>query len=150
MATEPPSQRLPFEPAKNRKKKPKNRPEPEVQAPRDDKQPSAPKGASGIPEAVSRRMIARIGLFCGLPTGMGLLTFIISYFVVSNHWFPLPTTAVVLVSMAFFGLGVLGLSYGVLSSSWDEEISGSKLGWQEFTTNWGRMQEAWRSAKSNS
>jgi hypothetical protein len=53
---------------------------------------------------------------------------------------------VVLVSMGFFGLGVLGLSYGVLSASWDEEIPGTKLGWQEFTTNLGRMTSAWRSA----
>jgi len=51
------------------------------------------------------------------------------------------------VSMGFFGLGVLGLSYGVLSASWDEEIPGSKLGWREFTTNWGRMTSAWRSAR---
>ncbi|MGE5660088.1 MAG: PAM68 family protein [Actinomycetota bacterium] len=150
MGTEPPSQHLPFEPAKNRKKKPKNPSEPQVQVAQEEQRPKAQKAMGEIPEAVSRRMIGRMGLFCGLPTSMGLLTFIVSYVVVSNHWFPLPNSAVVLVSMAFFGLGVLGLSYGVLSASWDETIPGSKLGWQEFTINWGRMQEAWRSAKPKS
>jgi hypothetical protein len=48
--------------------------------------------------------------------------------------------------MGFFGLGVLGLSYGVLSASWDEDEPGTKFGWQEFKTNFGRMTAAWRSA----
>jgi hypothetical protein len=70
--------------------------------------------------------------------------------VVSKGLFDLPNTAVLLVSMGCFGLGVLGLSYGVLSASWDEEVSGSTLGWEEFNTNFGRMREAWRAAKSKS
>ncbi|HAT13385.1 MAG TPA: DUF3464 domain-containing protein, partial [Microcoleaceae bacterium UBA11344] len=36
------------------------------------------------------------------------------------------------------------------SASWDEEVSGSSLGWEEFNTNFGRMREAWRDAKSKS
>jgi len=75
---------------------------------------------------------------------LGMLSFIASYVAVSHDWFKLPNIAVVFVSMGFFGLGVLGLSYGVLSASWDEEIAGSKIGWNEFTTNWGRMRSAWR------
>jgi ABC-type dipeptide/oligopeptide/nickel transport system permease subunit len=65
----------------------------------------------------------------------------------TNAWFDLPNIAVVLVSMGFFGLGVLGLTYGVLSSSWDEETPGSLWGFQEFTTNWGRMTAAWRASR---
>jgi hypothetical protein len=52
--------------------------------------------------------------------------------------------------MGFFGLGVLGLTYGVLSASWDEEHPGSTLGWAEFTTNFGRMRETWRSPDKKS
>lgn len=157
MSSEPPRQRLPFEPATNRKKTPKKPPEPQANAALEsdsaDKQPKANKTgkqAQSIPEAVSKRMISRIAVFCGIPTVLGISTFFVSYLVVSNGLFDLPNTAVLLVSMGCFGLGVLGLSYGVLSASWDEEVSGSTLGWEEFNTNFGRMREAWRAAKPKS
>ena len=51
--------------------------------------------------------------------------------------------------MGFFGLGVLGITYGVLSASWDEERSGSLMGLGEFGTNWGRMVEVWRETRQN-
>jgi hypothetical protein len=49
--------------------------------------------------------------------------------------------------MGFFGLGVVGLSYGMLSASWDEDQPGSKLGWREFKTNLGRLTAGWRSQR---
>jgi hypothetical protein len=140
--------RLPFEPAKKNRKKPaKNQPTTPSTAKAEGQAPSPRKlESSAVPEVVSKRMARRMALFCGIPSALGILTFIVSYVVVSQHWFKLPNAAVVLVSMGFFGLGVLGLSYGVLSASWDEERPGSKIGWNEFTTNWGRMTAAWRSA----
>ena len=59
----------------------------------------------------------------------------------------LPPIAVLLVNMGLFGLGVLGITYGVLSASWDEERVGSWLGLGEFSTNWGRMVEVWRETR---
>ncbi|MEG5035166.1 PAM68 family protein [Microcoleus sp. AT3-D2] len=157
MSSEPPRQRLPFEPATNRKKTPKKPPEPQAKATLDsdsaEKQPKANKTGKqtqSIPEVVSKRMISRIAVFCGVPTLLGISTFFVSYLIVSKGLFDLPNTAVLLVSMGCFGLGVLGLSYGVLSASWDEEVSGSTLGWEEFNTNFGRMREAWRAAKPKS
>ena len=150
MSPEPQRQRLPFEPASNRKKSPKNRPEAAPAAVGGEKEGRRlTKEEMAIPDAVSKRMIQRMALLCGVPTTLGIGTFIASYIIVSNEWFKLPNVAVVLVSMGLFGLGVLGLSYGVLSASWDEEIPGSKLGWKEFTTNLGRMREAWQSRKSS-
>jgi hypothetical protein len=49
--------------------------------------------------------------------------------------------------MGFFGLGVIGLSYGILSASWDENREGSFWGTEEFATNFGRMITAWRTAR---
>jgi hypothetical protein len=103
--------------------------------------------SSGIPEVVSRRMIKRIALFCGIPSLLGMSTFVTSYLLVSNDIANVPTYAVLLVSLAWFGLGVLGVSYGALSASWDETTPGSRLGWAEFRTNLGRMTGAWRSTK---
>ena len=64
-----------------------------------------------------------------------------------SHDLPLPTYAVLLVSLGWFGLGVLGVSYGVMSASWDEESSGSALGVAELRTNWSRMSSAWQETR---
>ncbi len=168
MPAEPQRNRLPFEPSKKREKVDNSQKSPET-AKKSGKQPQAakkpksktpasiidePKQAPpytkeemAVPKAVSDRMARRMTLFCGVPTFLGMASFIVSYVIVSKGWFKLPNVAVLLVSMGFLGLGVLGLTYGVLSASWDEEISGSKLGWQEFRTNWGRMVSAWRSTR---
>lgn len=103
----------------------------------------------GIPEVVNRRLVRRAALFSGIPTSLGILTFIASYIIVSQKWLELPNTAVVLVSMLFFGLGVLGLSYGAISASWDEERVGSWWGWQEFTHNFGILWEAWQAQRQH-
>lgn len=86
-----------------------------------------------------------MALFCGVPSVLGMTTFVTSYLLVIRDIVELPNIAVVLVSMGFFGLGVLGLSYGVLSASWEEEEAGSALGIKEFGINLKRMTGAWRS-----
>lgn len=139
--------RLPFEKGKNRKKPAKTPPSAPATAAKQTQQAKVSKDEMTIPDVVSKRMARRMALLCGVPTFLGMLTFVASYVIVSNHWLKLPNIAVLLVSMGFFGLGVLGLTYGVLSASWDEETPGSILGWNEFTTNWGRMLAAWRGAR---
>lgn len=165
-------QRLPFEPRQKRKKTAKAQPEPTLSnkkksAPTQSKQKSAPtpsktvtqkdkpekskpakasRESMAIPDVVSKRMVRRMALLCGVPSVLGIATFFVSYLLVTQVGLKLPNVVVVLVSMGFFGIGVLGLSYGVISASWDEDVPGTKLGWQEFTTNLGRMTSAWRSA----
>jgi hypothetical protein len=134
--------RLPFEPAGNRKKQPKQPPAP---VPTAKAVAQTDRESMAIPQVVSQRMARRMAFFCGIPSALGMATFVVSYFIVRNEILALPNVVVVLVSMGFFGLGVLGLSYGVISASWDEERLGSWVGWSEFTLNWGRLTAAWRS-----
>jgi VIT1/CCC1 family predicted Fe2+/Mn2+ transporter len=109
------------------------------------------KGQSGtIPEVVSQRMVKRMALFSGVPTGLGMFSFLAFYWIVSHDWLEIPTYVVLAVSLLLFGLGVLGLSYGVLSTSWEENQQGSWWGWQEFRLNFSRTVTAWRTAKSES
>lgn len=147
----PSNDRLPFDKRSSRKKQPKKPAPTPLASPKESTSSTTSKPASRaemtIPDVVSKRMVQRMLLFCGIPSLLGILTFIISYWVVIHDWFKLPNIAVVLVSMGFFGLGVLGLSYSVLSASWDEDLPGSKLGWNEFITNWGRMTAAWQSTR---
>jgi UDP-N-acetylmuramyl pentapeptide phosphotransferase/UDP-N-acetylglucosamine-1-phosphate transferase len=88
--------------------------------------------------------------FSGIPTALGVFVFFAAYWVVSHQWLDLPNTAVLLVSMGCFGLGVLGLSYGILSASWDENQPGSFLGGEQVAINWSRITAAWRSAREES
>jgi hypothetical protein len=110
--------------------------------------PSAPASPSAIPEAVSRRMIKRMAWLSGVPTLLAMATFLISYLLITKEIVDLPNYIVLILSLGFFGLGVLGLSYGVLSASWDEQQEGSWLGVDEFKVNWGRMTEAKAEAKA--
>lgn len=100
-----------------------------------------------IPEVVSRRMAGRMAMFSGIPTFLGMMTFVVSYLLVKNHIFKLPSAAVLLVSLGFFGLGVLGLTYGVLSASWDENEAGTWLGWKDFNVNFSRTVTSWQEAR---
>ncbi|BAW96864.1 hypothetical protein NIES970_18060 [[Synechococcus] sp. NIES-970] len=152
MAPKPKQDRLPFEPKQTKQKAPKKvpastavaTPATKGRSPKDD------ASLSVIPDAVSKRMIRRMALFSGVPTALGISTFVVAYYVVSNQLLELPTVAVLLVSLGCFGIGVVGLSYGILSTSWDENRVGSPLGWEEFSLNLGRMVEAWRAGRQES
>jgi hypothetical protein len=147
---------IPFEPPSNKPRKPagkkKGAPVTKPPAPAPAKATKAAKAAKGggqIPEIVSNRMIRRAVLFSGTPMLMGMSVFLLGYFAIINHWFPVSNTVVLLSSMACLGLSVLGLSYGILSACWEEDssIKGSLLGWAEFKTNFGRMADAYRENK---
>ena len=139
---------LPFEPNKKRPKPAKTKIQPVLKTEETQEKPQQQRRYSkqemAIPEVVSQRMIRRVAGFCGVPTALGISSLIVSYLLVTLADIQLPPIAVLLVNMGLFGLGVLGITYGVLSASWDEEKPGTFLGLDEFSTNWGRMTEVWR------
>lgn len=153
------NQPLPFEPQANKKTKaPKlvksqSKPEKQGTSQGNAKPKASAKGAktsahrSAIPEVVSKRMARRMAFFCGIPTLIGFSVLPASYWVITHHWFDLPNTAVLLMSLGCLGLSVLGLSYGVLSASWDEDREGSLLGFREFSLNWDRFMASWKNRR---
>jgi hypothetical protein len=142
---------LPFEPKTKRQKPAKSTTKPQAQVKTPERpssnQPPFTKEEMAIPEVVSQRMIRRVAGFCGIPTALGITTLVVSYLLATYTEIQLPPIAVLLVNMGLFGIGVLGITYGVLSSSWDEERPGSLWGLGEFSTNWGRMVEVWRETR---
>ncbi|NJN21422.1 MAG: DUF3464 family protein [Leptolyngbya sp. RL_3_1] len=147
MAAEPERGPLPFEP-KRKRKKAADQPAPA----RGQKAASRPQSFRNrpdtqIPEVVSRRMLKRMLVFSGIPTSLGVAAFFLSYFLLVRHIAELPNVAVFLTTLGCFGLGVLGLSYGALSASWDEQAPGELLGIQEFRDNFGRLTQAWRDSR---
>ncbi len=151
MPTESEQNRLPFEPNKKRRKPSKDKSEQPITKQetkeKDAKKPPVTKEEMAIPQIVSQRMIRRVAVFCGVPTALGIGTLIASYLLLTYAGIKLPPIAVLLVDMGFFGLGVLGITYGVLSASWDEDRVGGLLGLNEFKTNWGRMVGLWRETR---
>ncbi len=143
MASESSGDRLPFEP-RQKKKKPLKQPP----LPRQTKNQVKEKPSKGfIPDAVSKRMAKRMAAFSGIPTGLGMSSFFVFYWIVSNDWLEIPSYVVLAVSLGLFGLGVLGLSYGIFSASWDENRAGDWWGWEEFKINVGRTIKAWRDSQ---
>lgn len=130
----------------------------EIRASRRQRSPKGSEAASpsrrnraddtSIPPEVSRRMVRRMAVFSGSPIALGVGVFFLAYYLLSHQILELPTVAVLLVTMGCFGLGVLGLTYGVLSASWDE-APGSLIGLSEFKLNFGRALETWRASKAS-
>jgi hypothetical protein len=83
-------------------------------------------------------MARRVALSTGIPTLLGMGVFVASYLLVSRHILEIPPSTTLLASGACFLLGLLGLSYGVLSASWEEE-AGSLLGREQIGVNISRI-----------
>ena len=130
--------------AGNRRKKEKAQQE-KAQGKRTSRAESANSGA--IPKEVSQRMLRRMAILSGSPVFLGVGIFFLSYYLKSREILDFPPVAVLLVTMGCFGLGVLGLTYGVLSASWDSE-PGSLIGLSEFKLNFGRVMDARRASKT--
>ncbi|MEO1430971.1 MAG: PAM68 family protein [Cyanobacteria bacterium J06632_19] len=151
MSAESERNRLPFEPNKKRQKPPKAKAQTPIvkEEPKEEAQRKPPftKEEMAIPQAVSQRMVRRVAWLCGVPSVLGILTLVVSYLLIIYADIKLPPLLVLLVNMGLFGLGVLGITYGVLSASWEEQRVGTLIGWSEFTTNFGRMVAGWRETR---
>jgi hypothetical protein len=76
-----------------------------------------------------------------------MASFIVSYVVVSRGLLDIPPIATLLTSGGFFLLGLVGLSYGVLSASW-EEAPGSLLGIEQIGLNLNRLKASLKAGKT--
>lgn len=101
---------------------------------------------SAIPDHVSRRMVRRVLLLSGVPTLLAMGVFVLSYILMSQGIMRIEPIVTIGVSGVFFVLGLLGLSYGVLSASWDDG-PGSLLGLEQFGKNLQRLRASLRTTK---
>ena len=108
-----------------------------------------PKGSQVIPPAVANRMARRIGVATGIPSVLGMGVFIGSYLLVSRGILDVPPVVTLASSGGLFLLGVLGLSYGVLSASWEQE-PGTLLGTEQIGTNIARMKASIKAIRQGS
>ena len=109
-----------------------------------------PKKSSqnGIPKYVADRMAKRIFFTAGIPTIMGMSVFIVSYIIVTKKIAEIPPSSTIAISALFFLLGLGGLSFGILSASWDKE-PGSFFGIENIPMNIKRAKAAFKPATQN-
>ena len=99
------------------------------------------KPQQGIPDYVANRMARRVVIAAGIPSVLGMSTFVASYLVVSKGILDIPPGVTLVTSGGFFLLGLVGLSYGVLSASW-EPGAGSLLGFEQVGVNISRLRSS--------
>ena len=103
---------------------------------------------NGIPKYVADRMARRIFFTAGIPTIMGMSVFVISYIIVTKNIAEIPPSSTIAISALFFLLGLAGLSFGILSASWDKE-PGSFFGIENIAMNIQRAKAAFKPATQN-
>ena len=106
------------------------------------------KQSNGIPKYVADRMAKRIFFTAGIPTIMGMSVFVVSYIIVTRNIAEIPPSSTIAVSAMFFLLGLGGLSFGILSASWDKE-PGSFFGIENIPLNIERAKAAFKPASQN-
>ena len=104
--------------------------------------------SNGIPKYVADRMAKRIFFAAGIPTILGMSVFVISYVIVTRNIAEIPPSSTIAISALFFLLGLGGLSYGILSASWDRD-PGSILGLENIPLNIQRAKAAFKPASQN-
>ena len=101
---------------------------------------------SAIPDHVANRMVRRVLLLSGVPTLLAMGVLVLSYVLINQGFVRIEPIVTIGVSGVFFVLGLLGLSYGVLSASWDD-APGSLLGLEQFGANLQRLRTSIRAMK---
>ena len=117
----------------------------------DKKLPKLPKPkpkSTGIPKYVADRMARRILFTAGIPTILGMSVFVVSYIIVTKNIAEIPPSSTIAISALFFLLGLAGLSFGILSASWDKE-PGSFFGIENIPMNIQRAKSAFKPASQN-
>jgi len=93
--------------------------------------------AQGVPEVVSNRMLYRIIGFAGVPMMIGFASFPLFYYLkkFADPPVDVPVWFAYIASALTFGGAAIGITYGVMSASWDPRIRGTALGLDEFKEN---------------
>ena len=106
------------------------------------------RSSTGIPKYVADRMARRIFFTAGIPTILGMSVFVVSYIIVTRNIAEIPPSSTIAISALFFLLGLAGLSFGILSASWDKE-PGSFFGIENIPMNIQRAKAAFKPATQN-
>lgn len=103
--------------------------------------------AGVLPQRVADRMGRRMAVLGGVPFFVGVAVFLV-YFLLAYRYDVRVIPVFVGYSTLFtFGGALVGVTYGIMSASWDEEVEGSFWGWREAKVNVLRAKEGLTTAR---
>ncbi|CAN8075712.1 unnamed protein product [Agarophyton chilense] len=104
-------------------------------------EPTYNPDAGTLPEIVANRMLRRIIGFGGVPFGL-FFSFFILYFVLKYKYdVTVLPVVVAFTTLGTIGFATIGITYGIFSSSWDEDVEGSFFGWEQAKKNFVRAKD---------
>lgn len=87
------------------------------------------------PQVVVDRMFKRMVWCAGIPVFVGLIFYPLFYYLKVSMELEVPMWLVYMFQYIMFGGGLLGITYGIMSTSWDPTREGGVWGWTEFQAN---------------
>jgi len=76
-------------------------------------------------------------------------TFIVFWYLATYRNLEFQPALVAFSTIGVLGVSLLGITYSVMSASWDPEVEGSLIGAEEFKTNLGNIQDGLKRSREN-
>jgi len=105
--------------------------------------------AAVIPEKVAMRMGARMLPFVGIPLFGGMGAFVAFWYFATYKGLEFQPVIVASSTVFILVISLLGITYSVMSASWDPDDDGSSLGLAEFNVNIGNIMDGLKRTKEN-
>jgi len=105
--------------------------------------------AAVIPEKVAMRMGKRMLPFVGIPLFGSLGSFVAFWYFATQKDQAFQPSLVAFSTIFILIIGLLGITFSVMSSSWDPDIEGSALGFDELKKNIGSLQDGFKRSRES-
>lgn len=105
--------------------------------------------AAVIPEKVAMRMGSRMLPFVGIPLFGTMGAFVAFWYFRTYKNVEFETNVVAFTTIGLLVVGLLGITYSVMSASWDPEREGSTLGAAEFSENLDSIRQGLKRSREN-
>jgi len=105
--------------------------------------------AAVIPEKVAQRMGKRLLPFVGVPLIGGMGLFVGFWYMATYQDMEFQPALVAASTIGLLAIGLVGITYSIMSASWDEDREGSFLGTDEFSKNVDNIKEGLSRSREN-
>jgi len=105
--------------------------------------------AAVIPEKVAMRMGSRMIPFVGIPLFGGMGAFIAFWYFATYRGVEFQPVVVAGTTISLLAVSLAGITYSLMSSSWDPDDDGTGIGIDEFKNNVGNIKAGLKRSKEN-
>jgi hypothetical protein len=106
-------------------------------------------GSGAIPEKVAMRMGRRMLPFVGIPLLGGMGAFVAFWYLATYKNQEFQPALVAFSTIGMLGVGLVGITYSVMSASWDPDREGSFLGFDEAAKNLESLRGGLKRSREN-